>query len=92
MVTVVITGADHPTGLGTARCLKRLNVEIIGLYSNEMSFCCSSNCWDKLVYYKDRTEIYDVLISLGRSIDGQIILFPTQDHVVKLVSDNRVSF
>jgi hypothetical protein len=34
---VVITGADLPTDMATARSLKRLHVELIGLYKNKKS-------------------------------------------------------
>jgi predicted ATP-grasp superfamily ATP-dependent carboligase len=90
---VVITGADSATGLGTARALRGVDAEIIGLYKNRQSRYCKSNRWDRLVPVEDGSVecYYDTLISLGKSNQGKAILFPTQDGVVELVSNMRDS-
>jgi predicted ATP-grasp superfamily ATP-dependent carboligase len=90
-VKVVITGADSPTGLGTARALRGVGGEIIGLYKNRRSRFCQSNIWDRLVPVADGNVecYYETLISLGKSNRGKAVLFPTQDGVVELVSNLR---
>jgi D-aspartate ligase len=92
-VKVVITGADSATGLGTARALRGIDAEIIGLYKNSKSRYCTSNIWDRLVSVEDGGVecYYDSLISLGKSNKGKAILFPTQDGVVELASNMRNS-
>jgi D-aspartate ligase len=90
---IVITGADSPTGLGTARALRGVGGEIIGLYKNRRSRFCKSNIWDRLVPVADGNVecFYETLISLGKSNRGKAVLFPTQDGVVELVSNLRDS-
>lgn len=88
MTTVVITGADHPTGLGTARALAKQHCRIIGIYCRETP-CCKSKHWSRLVQLEEYGQIVDLLVSLGKESAEKSVLFMTQDNVVKLVSDQR---
>ena len=89
---VVITGADLPTDMATARSLKRLHVELVGLYKNKKSVFVRSRFWDRLIYLGEKAEpgqYMETLRQLGRSASRPIVLFPTQDEIVQLVSDHR---
>lgn len=88
--TVVITGADNPTGLGTARSAKAKNLEIIGISSNTKAFSCKSKVWDKIIYTDNNKRSYlNTLLSLGEKLQKKCVLLPAQDDVVKLISENR---
>lgn len=86
--TVVITGADHPTGLGIARSLAKIKCNIIGVYSHDDP-CCLSKYWDRLIHIENYADIVNVLISIGKEYNETIVLFMAQDNVVKLVSNAR---
>jgi D-aspartate ligase len=91
-VAVVITGADLPTDLATARSLRRLHVEMIGLHKNKKSAFVRSRLWDRLICLGEKAEpgqYLDTLHQLGRSASRPMVLFPTQDEIVQLVSDHR---
>lgn len=86
----VITGADHPTGLGTARALSRLDIEIVGICLDPFHRCCQSRVWSEIVKVEDDPEAYlQMLIYQGRSSNEKPVLIPTQDPHVQLISDNR---
>lgn len=90
----VVTGADHPTALGTARALKRIRdprLKLLGLYTNHDSPTCKSSVWDGLIPVSSEPKVLlDQLIQIGRSLSpNRPVLFPSQDDVVKLVSDHR---
>lgn len=90
-VAAVITGADHPTGLGTARALKGEGATLIGFCSNPGSRYCTSNSWDQIITVDSNEEaLLKAIIKLGRSSDfEQMLLFPSQDEFVELVSAHR---
>ncbi len=90
-VTVIVTGADHPTGLGIARSLKVAKCRIVGFCKNRKSWCCQSNCWDNLITYDSLDNLLGLLIKFGKVNPGIKILFPGQDDVVKLISENRTA-
>ncbi|MCH8505572.1 MAG: hypothetical protein LAT50_14785 [Ectothiorhodospiraceae bacterium] len=48
--TVIITGADTPTGLTTARALRQLPVHCIGITARPDAPICHSRAWDELVH------------------------------------------
>lgn len=89
MINVVITGAEHPTGLGTARALSGLGCKITGLYRRDKTFCCASKYWNQLISFDEYDNFVDLLVSFGKKQHVKSVLFPVQDNVVKLVSDNR---
>lgn len=90
VIEVVVTGADHPTGLGTARAIAGMGVKILGIYKDSSSPCCKSNVWSSL--YKCSSNDEDLLrklFQLGEKSNQKFVLIPAQDRVVKILSDNR---
>jgi len=88
--TALITGADHPTGLGTARALAGTGIEIIGICSNRNSACCQSRMWDRLITTTvDNKSFIEELLIIGKDMHERCVLFPIQDNVVQLISDHR---
>lgn len=82
---VFITGADSPTGLTTARALRGLDLDIIGLAQNLSAPTCSSNIWDKVLVVSGNPEQQvDQLLEWGkdRCAPGQTILLFAQDAMV----------
>jgi hypothetical protein len=53
MATALITAADHPTGLGTARALAEVGVRLIGLGRDPASRFCRSRVWHRIVFVPD---------------------------------------
>jgi predicted ATP-grasp superfamily ATP-dependent carboligase len=87
---VLITSAEFPTGLSTARALAGPDVEITGLCSNLDNNCCKSHYWHQLVPVEISRDAYlEKLIEVGAQSKGKMVLFITHDYLVKLVSDNR---
>src|SRR5207249_3986792 len=79
---VVITGADLPTDMATARSLKPLHIELIGLHKNKKSAFVRSRFWDRLIYLGEKAEpgqYLETLRQLGGSASRPMVLFPTQD-------------
>jgi D-aspartate ligase len=90
MATALITAADHPTGLGTARALAEVDVRLIGLCTNPASRFCRSRLWNRLIVVPGDIEAYlEKLVDIGRSAAERIVLFPSQDELVLLLSNNR---
>lgn len=91
IITVLITGADHFTGLGTARALNGLNVKRIGLCTNPKARSCRSNVWDTLIKIsEDEKKFLKELIEIGESLGGgKAVVFATRDCDVVLLSENR---
>jgi len=88
--TVVIAGADYLTGLGTARALRRLGLQIIGLCADPKQPCARSRVWTRLVTVDGTPDGHvEKLIELGGAMADRSVLFPSQDQVVQAVSDHR---
>src|SRR5207245_1005496 len=69
-----------------------LNVETVGLYKNKKSVFLRSRFWDRLIFLGEKAEpgqYLETLSQLGRSASRPMVLFPTQDEVVQLISDHR---
>lgn len=84
--TVIITGADRPTGLTTARALRKLPIFRIGIVQSKSTDCASSNCWDELIVVD--SEDADIQLSAiiqaskdGRIPKGALLLFAQDDLV-----------
>jgi len=86
---VVVTGADHPTGLFTARSLVGSCTHITGITTDRKAPCCRSRVWDRLIVVDSLSKTLSALISLGLTKQNKSVLFATQDIVVKMISDNR---
>lgn len=89
-VNAVIVGADHPTGLGTGRALVNEGINLVGLCSTTISPYCRSRIWNKIIITSINSDHFlNNLIAIGRNIVGQKVLFPCQDSIVQVVSQNR---
>jgi D-aspartate ligase len=89
---VVVTAADLATDRAIARSLKGLQVELVGLCEDEKSPFVRSRYWDRIICMGKQAEPGDYLETLrelGQSVSRPMVLFPTQDHIVQLVSDHR---
>ncbi len=88
---VLITGADGQTGYLAARSLSDLKVEIIGLYSNSKSVFCRSRYWNQLIHVKwgNFEEQLDALVHFGKRSSRRIVLLPSGDDMVQIVSRHR---
>lgn len=85
----VIFGAQHPTGLITARSLRDCGLKMIGMYFSD-SPCLRSNLWTTLIKIeKTADDILAKLNSLAQENDTELLLFPADDECVKILSDNR---
>lgn len=85
----VIFGAQHPTGLITARSLRDCGVKMIGMYFSD-SPCLTSNLWSSLIRVeKTADDILAKLNTLAGESNTDLLLFPADDECVKILSDNR---
>jgi D-aspartate ligase len=90
MSAALITAADHPTGLGTARALAGLDVELIGLCVDPTSRFCRSRVWSRIITVANEPAAYlEKLLDIGQARRETIALFPTQDALVLVLSQNR---
>lgn len=92
-IVVVVTRADSVTGMMTGRALKRtraLRIRLVGLYRNPRSHFCKSRVWDRLVPVGDTEDGFlESLLRLASSSSTKIVLLPSQDSDVKVISDHR---
>ena len=90
MQNILITAADNPTGLGSARALHRSGFYLIGACSQKSFPCARSNMWHELIEApKDGINWPSFLTGAAEKYKEKIILLPSQDQVVKAVSDYR---
>ena len=84
---VVITGADTPTGLTTARALRGLPVEVIGVLRDPQAAPALSRVWNRLLFLDgEPLEQLDFLIERARegAFEEPCVLLFTQDsHVIE---------
>jgi predicted ATP-grasp superfamily ATP-dependent carboligase len=86
---VLILGAQHPTGLSTARSLKGCGIEIAGIFYHD-SPCAKSNVWSKIIKIKrNAPDILKTLDNLAVNCDTKTLVLPADDESVKIISDNR---
>lgn len=88
---VVVTTADHPTGLGVARALRPLGFEVIGLTRRRDAWTCASRTWGSLVdVCGDDDDAYmRALLTVADTVEPPLVLFPTADSFVMFASRNR---
>tara|TARA_R110000850_G_scaffold264954_2_gene394290 strand:- start:7378 stop:8568 length:1191 start_codon:yes stop_codon:yes gene_type:complete len=83
---VIITGADTPTGLTTARALRGLPVTVNGIFQNAEAPSIQSRHWDRLLHLPGSSdEQLDTLIKMaeGEEFPGRPLLLFSQDgHVI----------
>lgn len=85
----VITGAEHPTGLGSGRAVHQAGGRAWGLTTNTGAAASRSRVWKKLRVVASSAERLDALRELARELDGPAFLLPTQDELVAQVSACR---
>jgi D-aspartate ligase len=95
--TVIITGADTPTGLTTARALKGMGLSLVGVAADPQAPCCLSNIWDQIIPVTLDPEVQaQELLALGRSLVDEIgvkpLLLFSQDSMVIEASRLQTSF
>ena len=85
--TVVITGAETPTGLTTARALKGMDIDIVGLTSNSSAPACRSSAWTRIISSNgnatEQLEYLVVLVKTGKLPSRSILLFSQDTHVTE---------
>lgn len=84
----LVTGADHPTGLGGARSLHAFGTRVFGLAGDPRAITCRSRAWEK-VYDISGADLFSALHSLGNKLEQPIFLLPTTDSHVSAVSSSR---
>jgi D-aspartate ligase len=85
--TAVVTGASHPTALGSARALQRAGARVIGLVRPGASPSLRSRRWAAL--HTVEGDWIAALEALAATLDGPAFLLPTQDQVVAAMSTCR---
>jgi len=85
----IVFGAQHPTGLITARSLRDCDLDIIGIAFSD-SPCLRSNLWTALtIAEKNTIDLLTKLEIFANAGYSELLLFPADDDCVKILSDNR---
>jgi len=90
-ITAFVTGADHPTGLGTARALRAAGHEVVGFTRRPDAATCHSRAWREIRRVSGagtRDEAEELLGAAG-AFGGPVFLLPTQDGLVAELSRIR---
>ncbi len=87
MIKRVFILGDHVQGLGVIRICKRLGLKTVLFNDYALSIAKFSKNLDIFVRYYDHKELIKQLVKRRCSLDTLII--PTNDTLVKLISDNR---
>jgi predicted ATP-grasp superfamily ATP-dependent carboligase len=90
-VEVVVTAADHATGLGTARAAAGAGIALTGLCSEPSAPTCRSRVWSRLVRVPgdDDRAFVEALLRRAQETSGPRVLLPADDRTVQLVSKHR---
>jgi D-aspartate ligase len=89
-IITVVTGADHPTGLGSGRALTRAGARVIGVTRSPSAAPCRSRVWRPLHPLGEESVGWiEGLADLGATLEQPAFLLPTQDHVVADLSRQR---
>ena len=90
MYAAVITGADHPTGLITARALKDEPIRLIGTYRHAGAPTLRSRVWHATVPISYDEDLFcRSLVQIARDQATMPVLFPSDDESVLLASRFR---
>jgi D-aspartate ligase len=83
---VIITGADTPTGLSTARALRSLPVTVYGIFQYRAAPSIQSKHWDRLLHVPGSPdEQLDTLIKKAEEAEFSgrpLLLFSQDSHVI----------
>jgi predicted ATP-grasp superfamily ATP-dependent carboligase/GT2 family glycosyltransferase len=89
---VVIASADDVAGLGAARALRPLGVEVVGIAGRAGAPASRSRAWSRVLerpgLYGNATAL-DTLLEVGASLATRAVLLLTRDPLVDVVSNNR---
>ena len=86
---VLVSAAQHPTGLMTARSLRDCGAKIIGLAYGD-SPCLTSSVWSSLCKAEQTSaSILQTIRRIAAEQAGQLLLLPSDDEAVKILSDHR---
>ncbi|MBU2955615.1 hypothetical protein [Marinobacter sp. F3R08] len=90
---VIITGADTPTGLTTARALRSLQVTVCGVFQEREAASIQSGYWDQLIYLPGSPdEQLEALIEKAKGAEfpeRSILLFSQDSHVISAWAVNE---
>ena len=80
-ITALVTGAHHPTGLGSARALRAAGARVIGFSECADSPSFRSRAWSDIRTLSARSPraVAEEIVSFAESLDGPIFLLPTED-------------
>lgn len=88
----VVIGMHTMQGLQTARLLRRVGVEVIGVTTNAAHpFNRTRHCSELLVARGDPADLVATLQRLARRLDEPAVLVPCQDWAVTAISEARAS-
>lgn len=86
----IVTGADHPTGLGALRALSAWSAKVTGFARNAESPTCRSRHWSEVVAVAEGESAWvEELLRHAEKLDRPAFLLPTQDNVVEILSERR---
>ena len=90
-ITALVTGADHPTGLGAARALRAAGAEVVGFTRRPEGWACRSRAWREVISVPGENPLamQKELIRVASAISGPVFLLPTQDRLVREISEER---
>lgn len=92
-ITAFVTGADHPTGLGSARALKSAGARVVGFTGGGEEWCGRSNAWDEVRSISSHpSQGAEEIMAAAAEVQGPVFLVPTQDELVQEFSELRDSF
>ena len=83
-ITALVTGADHPTGLGSARALRAAGARVVGFADHPGVATCRSRAWSEVRPLRARTpaDVAQEILTHAASIDGPVFLLSTVDDLV----------
>jgi len=88
----IVTGANHPTGLGAGRALFRAGASVLGLTGLPMAPPVHSRVWRELhVVQGDLDSWVERVRELGDRAGRPVFLLPTSDRLVEEFSRRRAA-
>jgi len=93
-ITAFVTGAEHPTGLGSARALKKAGARVVGFTGWPRNGCCRSRAWDEVraLTSSDPAKVAAEILAVASKVPGPVFLLPTQDELVQELSGLQPDF
>lgn len=86
----VVTNIEHPTGLGTVRCLASAGVPVIGVARTRSAACARTRMCKVVTCGDDDSQaLIEELIRVAKRLGVRGVLFPCSDQDVLRVSEAR---